>query len=80
MPEYQLAQLKTGDYGMIQSVHVEPDFKRRLYDLGFSPDEMICCKYIAPTGSPMAFLVKETLLSLRTKDCRNIIISTDEKL
>lgn len=72
MNETYLSELKIGDCCIVQSINLYAQQKRRLQDLGMLSGCKVVCGYIAPSGSPMAFWLKGTLIALRKSDCRKI--------
>lgn len=73
----RLSELPVGSCGMICDVAVSDYHKRRLYDLGIMPGVRVCCRYVAPAGSPTAFEVKGSLVALRLCDCIKIMVEYD---
>ena len=73
-----LNQLRPGEAGKMQSMQIYGGFRRRLRDMGFLPGSRIECACLAPSGSPIAFWVKDTLLALRIEDCKNIQVALCE--
>ena len=74
-----LADLQQGQWGVVQSVHLPEGQRRRLEDLGLVPGTRICCGYLAPSGSPMAFWIKGTLIALRKEDCSEIVLERGDR-
>ncbi len=72
MDEVYLSELKEGDCCTLQSVLLYTGQKRRLQHMGMLPGTRIVCAHVAPSGSPIAFWVKGTLIALRQNDCRKM--------
>lgn len=68
----QLSELKQGESCVIKSVDLHGGLRQRLLDLGLFPGSLVACAYVAPSGSPIAFWIKGTLIALRYKDCLQI--------
>lgn len=49
--------------------------KRRLFDLGFLPDEKLKCVLISPFGDPKAYYINGNLLALRNREAKYIEVT-----
>lgn len=70
----RLSQLKVGEIGIISAVDLDGAMKRRLFDLGFVPGTEVKTIRQSPAGSPIAFMVRDTLIALRKKEAKQIFI------
>jgi len=50
------------------------EVRQRLLDLGFVKGTEIYVQNISPLGDPIAFNIRNTLISLRNEDARKILI------
>jgi len=48
--------------------------RRRLYDLGFFEGGRVKCIGASPLGDPRAYLIRDTVIALRNKDCGEITV------
>ena len=48
--------------------------RRRLLDLGFIPGTVLVPAFKSPFGDPIAYLVRGTLLALRSEDSKTILV------
>lgn len=78
MDEVSLSRLKTGEQGIIASIHVEHAYKRRLSELGLIPGARISVLHAAPSGSPVAYCIKDTVVALRPCDSCKIRITPND--
>lgn len=78
MGEVSLSRLKTGEQGIITSIDVEHTYKRRLAELGFIPGEQVFVLHMAPSGSPVAYYIKGTVVALRMCDSAQICVSPND--
>lgn len=78
MDEISLCQLKPDECGRITELGQYAAVRRRLRDLGFLPGADIICLFAAPSGSPIAFYIKGTVLALRKEDCNRIKVKRCE--
>ena len=69
-----LADLKPGEYGVIDSMHLHGTQRRRLRDLGFLPGTKVQCGCMAPLGSPVAVCLKGSMFALRRETCKQILV------
>lgn len=72
MDECPLSQLPQGGSAIIKEIRLSRSFSDRLYDLGMEPGSVVVCLHIAPSGSPVAFFVKNTIIALRKSECSQI--------
>ncbi len=66
--------LTPGQKGRIIDVNAEKDFRRRLFDIGFFPDEEVLCLAKSPLGDPKTYFVKGTVYAVRNDDAERITI------
>ncbi len=72
-----LDQLKTNQTAQVTNVKLEGTMRRRLQDLGLIPGTKVKCTNKSPSGSPMAFLVRDTIYALRNEDSHLIEVAVD---
>ena len=63
-----LASLPVGRGAALERVEPGAAASGRLLDLGFTPGERVECLFEAPSGSPRAYLVRDTVIALRDTD------------
>lgn len=73
----RLSCLKQGEYAVLCELPLEESFRTRIGDLGMLPGSTVRCAHIAPSGSPMAFDVKGSIIALRKSTCDSIMIKRD---
>ncbi|MBQ4630252.1 MAG: ferrous iron transport protein A [Clostridia bacterium] len=66
--------LKPGESARIYDIDEKSSMKRRLLDLGFTPETEVKCTGISPLGDPKAFLIKNTIIALRKDDSKFVYI------
>ncbi len=69
---FDLSRLSDGEKAKIIHLENEPVMKRRLFDLGFVPETTVECLKTAPFGDPKAYLVKNTVIALRSEDSEKV--------
>ncbi len=72
----RLDQVKLNHFAVIKQVSGK--MKRRLYDLGFLPGEMVQCVLVSPFLDPKAYMVRNSLIALRNCDARDIEVQDEE--
>lgn len=78
MGEISLSRLKAGDQGIIASINLEHDQKNRLAELGFIPGGLVRVLHTAPSGSPVAYSIKGTVVALRMCDSSRILVNPND--
>ncbi len=69
-----LSELAPGMRARLKELAVDGALRRRLFDLGLIPGTVIECRYLAPSGSPMAVRVRGTNLALRRQDAKKLFV------
>ncbi len=69
-----LNRLPLGARGEIVSLDIQGPIRRRLLDLGFVPGSAVRTYLKSPSGDPMAFRIKNSIISLRCEDASRIIV------
>lgn len=72
-----LGDVFPGESCVIETLNIHGAARRRLMDMGFLPGTKVQCAFTAPSGSPMAFWVKEALIAIRRCDCRRVGVIPD---
>lgn len=75
-----LNKLPINHIGIIQEIQTNKFVKRRLLDLGMIKDTKIKALYKSPLGDPTAYLIRGSVIALRSKDTKNISIIFDGDL
>lgn len=78
-----LSELKPGQEARIHSLLCEGAMRQRFLDLGFLPGVSVSCTGQSPSGDPKAFLIRGTVIAIRSRDSRDILTevsSSGEKL
>lgn len=72
-----LDRLRVGERGHIQSLHLTGAIRRRLQDLGLICGTPLTCYCIHPSGTLAVYSFRGTLLALRGKDARQILVEIE---
>ena len=70
-----LSTLKPGEKSNVVHLDVKGLLRRRILDLGIVPGTILTCIGKAPAGDPIAYLVRDTVIALRSEDASLIYIS-----
>lgn len=69
-----LDQLKIGKNSKILEVRGEGALRRRLLDMGLTPNTGVMVRKMAPMGDPIEIHLRGYELTLRMDDAKNIVI------
>lgn len=70
-----LTQLNLEVIGIIASLNCNENVKRRFLDLGIIPGTSITPVLRSIGGDPIAYEVRNTLISIRNQDAKNILVT-----
>ena len=69
-----LKELEVGKSGKVLTVGGEKVLRRRLLDMGITPNTVVAVKKVAPMGDPIELFLRGYTLSLRLDDAEKITI------
>ena len=69
-----LNYLKDGYSGKVAKLDIDGSMRRRLQDIGLVEGTEIKCLMHAPSGDPVAYLIRGAVIALREEDSRRIFI------
>ena len=72
-----LCNLPIGSSSKIMELYSVGSMRRRLLDLGFAQGSTVRCIHSAPSGDPIAYLVKGAIIALRKEDAKDILVKTE---
>ncbi len=75
-----LNNLKEGESCLVSDINANSDTKRRLFDMGLIKNTRVKCLQKSPFGDPIAYLIRGTVIALRSEDSSKIKIEEIEKL
>jgi len=67
-----LDKLKTGTTGIIKAVGGEGALRRRLLDMGLTPNTTVFVRKVAPLGDPIELHLRNYELTIRRDDAKKI--------
>lgn len=71
---YSLNDMKPGESARIHSLTATGSTRRRLLDLGLVEQTLIKCVGKSPSGDPKAFLIRGSVIALRSTDGNQVLI------
>lgn len=74
MMKMTLDKLKSGSSGIIKSIGGEGALRRRLLDMGLTPNTTVMVRKVAPLGDPIELHLRNYELTIRQDDARKIEI------
>ena len=76
-----LDKLKPGNSGIIDTVGGEGALRRRLLDMGLTPNTRVTVRKVAPMGDPIELFLRSYVLTIRKDDAASITLrDTTENL
>lgn len=69
-----LSDLKLNEIGIINKINCSQEIKKRFLDLGFVKYTKISPVLTSPSGNIRAYLIKDTLIAIRSEDAEKILI------
>ncbi len=69
-----LSNLKIGESGRILNINCDGAVRRRILDMGLTPNTTVTLKKIAPFGDPLYISLRNYSLSIRKKEASQIIL------
>ncbi|MBQ6700706.1 MAG: ferrous iron transport protein A [Oscillospiraceae bacterium] len=73
MRNYSLCDMEKGDFARIEEIKTKGALKQRLFDLGFVKGTKVKCVRTSPLGDPKAFLIRGSVIALRSEDSSKIL-------
>ena len=74
---HNLSQLMPGQRATVKYLTAAGSMRRRFLDLGLVEHTKIQCLGKSPLGDPSAYLIRGTVIAIRAKDGKDIIVETD---
>lgn len=65
--------LPIGKLGQVEYIN-ENNLKRRFLDLGLIPNTMVKTERYSPSGNPITFNIRGTVIAIRKEEAENILV------
>ena len=69
-----LNSIDVGESAEIAELLTKGSTRRRLLDIGLTPNTTVECVGKSPSGDPKAFLIRGAVIAIRSEDCAEILI------
>ncbi|MEE1161450.1 MAG: FeoA family protein [Acutalibacteraceae bacterium] len=66
--------MNVGECAEIAELLTKGSMRRRLLDIGLTPNTTVECVGKSPSGDPKAFLIRGAVIAIRSEDCAEILI------
>ena len=76
--EKKLVELKVGQSGTIKRVLGEGKVRRRIFDMGVTPNASFYVRKKAPLGDPIELTIRGYELSLRKDEAELVLVEVEE--
>lgn len=73
-----LNELNVGNTGIVKMLLNNGLSRRRLLDLGIIPDTSISVERKSPSGNPIAYKIRGSVIALRNEEAKYIIVEPTE--
>lgn len=70
-----LNELKPGEKAYVTRIKTKGSMRRRFLDIGLVDKTKVECIGKSPLGDPSAYIIRGSVIAIRSKDCRDIYIS-----
>ena len=74
----RLDEFKIGETGLIKKVEGEGRLRRRLFDMGVTPNAKVYLRKKAPLGDPLEVSLRGYELTLRKSEAHLVILEVEE--
>lgn len=79
MTEKKLSDLNPGEKGTVVQIKSHGSLRRRIIDMGITPNAKVIMKKEAPFGDPIEINIRGYELSIRKSEANQIIVSVEEQ-
>ena len=74
----RLDEFKIGETGLIKKVEGEGLLRRRLFDMGVTPNARVFLRKKAPLGDPLEITIRGYELTLRSSEAKLVILEVED--
>ena len=73
-PFKYLCDLRPGERGVVDQIHISGDMRRRFLDIGLVENTEVQCIGESPGGDPSAYLIRGAVIAIRKKDAKTVFL------
>jgi len=73
-----LNDIEPGERARVKELLCSGNIRRRMLDIGLTPDALVECVGRSPAGDPSAYLIRGAVIAIRSADGRNILLGERE--
>lgn len=73
-----LNDMKPGERASVRELRSMGNMRRRLLDIGLIENTEVECLGRSPGGDPAAFLIRGAVIAIRSEDCADIIVGSED--
>ncbi len=70
-----LGDIAAGEWATVKKLNLHGSIRRRLMDIGLTPDTCVKCVNISPCGDPHAYLIRGAVIAIRQSDAACIFVT-----
>ena len=70
-----LSNISVGECATVCRINLVGGIRRRLMDIGLTPDTCVKCVGISPCGDPHAYLIRGAVIAIRCADADKIRVA-----
>ena len=75
---FKLSEVNVGETGQIKKINGSGHIRKRLFDMGVTPNSMVFLRKKAPLGDPLEITIRGYELTLRTDEAALIDIELED--
>ncbi len=73
-----LSEFAVGQKGVVKKIAAERKIKRRLFDMGVTPNAEILLRKVAPLGDPIEVTIRGYELSIRRSEAETVLMEVEK--
>ncbi len=73
-----LNDIKVGESCFIEKIETKGSMRRRFMDIGLIENTRVECVLQSPSKDPKAYLIRGAVIAIRSEDCADILVRSEE--
>ena len=74
---FKLSEMNVGETGQIKKINGSGHIRKRLFDMGVTPNSMVFLRKKAPLGDPIEITIRGYELTLRKNEAILVVMETE---